>query len=672
MPKITTNTKASNSHKKTWAGILIGLFITLLFAGLLFVKFSPLELLEGKLYDYRFRVRGAIKHQDKIVIAAIDEKSIEKLGRWPWGREKIAALIEKLTAAGAELVVFDVIFSEEETNDAALAKAIKGAGNVILPIAFNLAPVDSSSKPAKPENEFLVNSAYRRVEGSEKLDKHNPVMATGILMPVDELIKPAMAVGHINMLADSDGTLRSEFLAIEYNGYLYPPLGIQAAAFYLGVPPEGLLLKATEGVQLGKKRYLQTEKQGQMLINYYGPSRTFRHITVADIINGHVKPEQLQGRIVLIGATDAKGVFDLRVTPFTAEMPGVEKHASVIASMLEDRLLASAPMSVNIAVILFSGVVFSLLITRFKALWAAVIAVLALIIIFSAGYYAFAYRGLWLNLACPAVNTMLIFISVTAYDYAIEEKYARKIRAMFSNYVTERLVNEMVKNPELAKLGGERREVTVLFSDIRGFTSFSEKHTPEEVVAILNEYLGAMTQVVFRWEGVLDKFIGDAVVVFWGAPVQQENHAELAVKCAMHMIKTLEELQKKWKAEGKDPLDIGIGINTGEVIVGNIGAEGMKMDYTVIGDAVNLGARIESLTRKYDTHILITEFTMDKIREYIEARKIGHVSAKGIEKVIVKGKEEPVGIYAIQALHFEADSVVTEPEAGKVIEFKEK
>lgn len=667
-----TDRKTSTSHKKAWAGILIGLSITLLFAGLLFIKFSPLELLEGKLYDYRFKVRGAIKHQDKIVIAAIDEKSIEKLGRWPWGREKIATLIEKLTAAGAELIVFDVIFSEKEAKDAVLSKALNDAGNVILPIAFNLDKGGMNNKSARPDNEFLINSAYRTVDEPEKLNKHNPIMASGLLMPVDELIKNAASVGHINMLADIDGTMRWEFLAIEYNGYLYPPLGIQAAAFYLGVPPEGLVLKAAEGVQLGKKKFLKTEKQGQMLINYYGPSKTFRHIPIADIINGDIKPEQLQGRIVLVGATDAKGVFDLRVTPFTAELPGVETHASIIASILEDRLLLNNPLSANIAIILFSGVVFSLLITRFRALWAAVIAILTLIIIISAVYYAFAYRGVWVNAAYPSINIMLIFISITAYHYAVEEKYARKIRAMFSNYVTERLVNEMVKNPELTRLGGERRKVTVLFSDIRGFTTFSEKHTPEVVVATLNEYLRAMTEVVFRWEGVLDKFIGDAIVAFWGAPMPQENHAELAVKCAMHMIKRLEELKEKWKAEGKDPLDIGIGINTGEVIVGNIGAEGMKMDYTVIGDHVNLGARLEALTRKYDAYIIISEFTMEEIRGQIEANKIGHISAKGIEKVIVKGKKEPVRIYAIQSLGDEAASVVTEPEAGKVVEFKEK
>ncbi len=178
---------------------------------------------------------------------------------------------------------------------------------------------------------------------------------------------------------------------------------------------------------------------------------------------------------------------------------------------------------------------------------------------------------------------------------------------MFSSYVTERIVNELIKNPDMAKLGGERREITLLFSDVRGFTSFSEKHTPEEVVSILNEYLGAMTGIVFKWEGTLDKFIGDAILAFWGAPMHQENHAELAVKCALEMVSTLRQLQQKWPSEGKPALDCGIGINTGEVIVGNIGAEGKKMDYTIIGDHVNLGSRIESLTRKYNVHILMTD-----------------------------------------------------------------
>ncbi len=224
----------------------------------------------------------------------------------------------------------------------------------------------------------------------------------------------------------------------------------------------------------------------------------------------------------------------------------------------------------------------------------------------------------------------------------------------------------------MAKLGGERREITVLFSDVRGFTSFSEKHSPEEVVSMLNEYLGEMTDIVFKWEGTLDKFIGDAILAFWGAPMKQENHAELAVKCALHMVRRLEELQQKWQSEGKPVLDCGIGINTGVVLVGNIGAEGKKMDYTVIGDHVNLGSRVEGLTRKYNVHILMTEFTMNKIKDLISSGKLWRTEVTGIEKVIVKGKEMPVSIYEVKSTRPGSESKITEVAEEKVVTMKEK
>jgi adenylate cyclase len=208
---------------------------------------------------------------------------------------------------------------------------------------------------------------------------------------------------------------------------------------------------------------------------------------------------------------------------------------------------------------------------------------------------------------------------------------------MFSSYVSKRIVDELIRDPSKAKLGGDRKEITVLFSDIRGFTNFSEKHQPEEVVSLLNEYLGAMTQIVFEHDGTLDKFVGDAIMALWGAPVGQPDHAERACRCAVDMITKLKELQNKWTAEGKYAIDIGIGINTGDMVVGNMGAEGKKMDYTVIGDNVNLGARLESLTRKYNNHIIISEYTYGKVKDMVKVNELGSVT--------VKGKEQPVVIY---------------------------
>jgi len=252
-------------------------------------------------------------------------------------------------------------------------------------------------------------------------------------------------------------------------------------------------------------------------------------------------------------------------------------------------------------------------------------------------YYLFVAKGIWFNLVYPASALFFGYTSQTAYRFFTEERRARDIRKMFSSYVAKRIVDELIRDPSKAKLGGDRKEITVLFSDIRGFTSFSEKLQPEEVVSLLNEYLGAMTEIVFEYEGTLDKFVGDAIVALWGAPIGQPDHAERACRCALAMIGRLKELQVKWAAEGKHVIDIGIGINTGDMVVGNIGAPGKKMDYTVIGDNVNLGARLESLTRQYNNHIIISEYTYSKVNNIIQVNELGSVT--------VKGKQQPVVIY---------------------------
>lgn len=255
-----------------------------------------------------------------------------------------------------------------------------------------------------------------------------------------------------------------------------------------------------------------------------------------------------------------------------------------------------------------------------------------------------------MNLFYPLLN--LIFISVTgfSYKYIKEEKRARELRKIFSRYVSPKIVEQLINNPEMTKLGGQRKEITVLFADIQGFTSLSEKKEPEEVVSLLNEYFKEMTDIIFKWDGTLDKFVGDEIMAFWGAPLEQPDHAELALRCSLDMSDSLEELQKKWQSEGMPVLDCGIGINTGTVLIGNIGAEDKKMDYTAIGDHVNLGARVEKMTRECNTRILITEFTFERIKELLRKNLIGHVEIKEVGTVHVKGRQMPVKIYSINTL----------------------
>jgi len=654
--------------EKTRGGRLkffIGSSITILITGLMLLNLSPINALEDRLLDYRFKIRGAVKPPKDIIIAAIDEKSIDMLGRWPWDRDIMADVLKKLKGLGVRIIVFDIIFSEAEKNDTLFSKAMADAGNVILPVFFEF---DSESDI--PDEEFISDSSFVNVKNSDKFNQYNPIGAKKITTPVSELGKSAIALGYVNTFPDDDGILRWEPLVIEYNGYLYPSITLQSAVKYLKIPNKMVILEATEGIRLGET-YIPTDRFGRTLINYYGTDQTFSYFSISDILDGNIKPEDFHDKIVLIGAT-AVGIYDLRVTPFTAAMPGVEKHANVIASIIEKKFIKSAPKLINITILLLSGLLLSLLIVRFKAFGGSAITISFLFFISLLGYYLFAQKGIWINITYPILNIFFVFISVTIYNYVAEERYAKRIRAMFSSYVTEKIVNELIKNPDMAKLGGERREITVLFSDVMGFTSFSEKHAPEEVVAILNEYLGEMTDIVLKWEGTLDKFIGDAILTFWNAPMRQENHAELAIKCALNMVGRLKELQKKWQAEGKPILDCGIGINTGEVIVGNIGAERKKMDYTVIGDHVNLGSRVESLTRKYNTHILITEFTLSKIKDLLADETIWKTEVTGLEKVIVKGKERPVGIYRVESLGHGVKSRVVEYQEGKVVKMEEK
>ncbi len=653
--------------KKNRVIFLIGFFITVIFSTLMIIEFTPIEILEDKMYDVRFRLMGKTKAPENIVIAAIDERSIEKLGRWPWGRDRIASLLNKLTETGAELIVFDIFMPESEKNDPLLAKAVKDAGNVLLPLVFSFDKTQTSR-----ENEHITYAAIKSILNPEKFNKYSPLSSTGVLAPVLVLMKESMAIGHINMIPDkNDGTLRWETMLIEHKGYLYPSLDLLTASIYLGIPYEKVVVEATKGIYLSKKRYVPTDKYGRSLIYYYGPSFTFKHYSISDIIEGKIGANELQGKIVLIGAT-AMGIYDLRVTPFSPAMPGVEKHANVISSILESRYLIKSSLITNLFILFASVMLVSFIVGRLKAVISFVIATLIVFFLLFIAYLVFSYGGIWIYVVYPSIATLLMFASGTAYSHAVEETYARKMRSMFSSYVTERVVKELIRNPGMAKLGGERKEVTILFSDVRGFTSFSESHSPEEVVSILNEYLGTMTDIIFKWEGTVDKFMGDAIMAFWGAPLKQDNHAELAVKCTLHMLNKLHELQERWKAEGKPMLDAGIGINSGEVLVGNIGAEGRKMDYTVIGDNVNLASRVEALTRKYNANILITEYTFELIKDSLKNGRIGHVEVKGLEKVIVKGKEKPVGIYEIKPLIEKEANILIECRDSEAVRFTEK
>lgn len=631
--------------------------------------------LESKTYDLRLHLRNYLfrpPHVDDIVIVMVDEKSVAEIGRWPWSREVQARLVDRIAAGRPKVIGIDIMYSERESAaaDGALAQAVKRAGNVVLATAFVMPePGEGKGKPVPPPD-FLWDAAFMEVKSVPGIDwKGWAVKPVSVNPPLEELAK-AGTLGHVTNQPDLDGVLRWEIMYVNYGDDCYPSLPLQVARIASGIPMKEMLLYGGSGVQLGD-RFIHTDLSGRVLVNYLGREKSFAHISAADLLNGRVSPAVLRDRIVLLG-TSALGTFDQKISPFSANFPGVEKNANVVRNILLNNFIRKSPGVFELVAILFTSLVLIVFLPRLKATPGVILAFALMGGYFVVTCYLLIRHNVWLNLIAPTANMTVIFAAGTISRLFMEEKRAREIRAMFSSYVTERLVDEMIRNPEMARLGGEKREVTVLFSDVKGFTTYSENHRPEEVVSILNEYLGAMTEIILRWEGILDKFIGDAIVVFWGAPMKQEDHAERAVGCALAMQERIGELQEKWKAEGRAPLASGIGLNTGEAIVGNIGAEGKKMDYTVIGDHVNLGARVEGLTRRYDTPILMTEYTLEKLRPALAAGALRGVAIRGLERVIVKGKDTPVGIYAVTPGERAAAPVVVECDPARVVRLTEK
>jgi len=708
------------AHRIRFLGLALALGLTatmLLVAGL---ELPWLLILENTFLDFRFQARGEREPSSDIVVVAIDEKSLTEVGRWPWSRDKQADLVLALAADGAKVIGLDLIYAEPEVSETLRAlralrqlvsrpgsaspllrqailesleaadvdlkfeSSLAAAGNVVLALPLDVPEGRESQRVTgrhRTPPEYITRSQFMLVKQARSGEALAPLQATGSSPPLESFARAALSLGHVYSLPDWDGLTRHEYLAIRYGepDDYYPSLGLEMARVYLDIPRERMSFVMGEGVHLGDL-LIPTDRRGRMLINYLGPHRTFRYVSAADVLRQRVEPGTFKGKIVLVG-TAAVGTYDQKATPLSKNYPGVEKNATVVDNILRRQFVHKSLYfePVDYGLILSFGLGLGYALPRMRALAGATLAVSMLAAFVLAAYLAFATLGIWLDVVHPGLTIGLVFVSVTVLRFMTEEKQSKEIRSMFSSYVNPAIVEELMKDPMKAKLGGQRKELTMLFSDVAGFTTFSERHSAEQVVAQLNEYLTAMTEVIFHWHGTLDKFVGDAIVVFWGAPLDQPNHVELAIKCALHMRQRLSELQQKWKAEGKIPFETGIGINTGEVLVGNIGAEGKKMDYTMIGDHVNLAARVEGLTRKVPYHIVLTEYTAQRVKSIIEADERGetrdrlmHVALRKLGAVKLVGKGQPVVAYGLESLGRDERSRIVEDAPDRVLEMTEK
>jgi adenylate cyclase len=612
----------------------------------LFLAGVPLlDQVELKTYDMRLRSLPPAPPRH-VTIAAIDEASLAKLGRWPWSRATLARLAERLDQAGARVIAFDVFFSERESPaaDGQFARAIGATRKVVLGTLFLL-----DQRETRHVGEGGLEAAQRaiasqaithRISG-EAPDPRNVREPHGVLVNIPELQAAAAYSGHINVTTDEDGVVRRAPLVVRYGGRYFPAFDIQVARAYLPGHDVSVELAAygVASVNVGG-RYVPLDEDGQLLVRYRGPVHTFPAVSVADILEERADTALLRDRIVLVGST-AKAMEDLRVTPYGPAFPGVEVRASIVENLVEGEILNRPQWMtlVDVAALLVLGVALAWIVPRIGVLGGAVLSVGALAAYIAAALYLFQGAGLWLNLVYPSLLVMLVFAAATLVQYFFRVSEQRYLKRAFAHYVPPAVVDDLVADAGKLRLGGEKRELTVLFSDIRGFTTLAEGMEPEELVKLMNEYLTAMTQEVFRQRGSLDKYIGDAVMAIFGAPVAEPEHPRLACRAALGMMSALRTLQGEWRKEGKPSFEIGIGINTGPMVVGNMGSAS-RFNYTVVGDAVNLASRIESLNKTYGTNILVSESTYKRVRDEFRA-------TREVDRVQVRGRARPVRLYEL-------------------------
>lgn len=537
--------------------------------------------------------------EPSIVLVEINDASLATVGRWPWPREIHARIIEALSKSGAAAIGYDVNFPEpsDEENDAALERALRDAGNVVLPIELQIA--------------FSGNAL-----------SYDP---SAVVSPLPRFSAAARAAGHSNTPPDTDGVVRRIPLAVD------APDKSAVASFALQT------LRVSQPLSAAPTDAM--DRYGRLTVNYGGhPRGTFPTISAVDVLRGDFDPSVVAGKTIFVGSS-AADLHDDRLVPTSLgiPMPGVEIHASLADTILSKRWLVPVPAWTEIFLLLAIGAAFGFAVTYLRARSSVVVAIIFWIGLVITAIVLFD-KGRILDVVWPTIAIVFSYAAVTLERRLSADRERRELKNAFSRYVAPAVVESILQDPSRLKLGGEKRRMTVLFSDVRGFTTISESLPPEQLVEIMNTYLTAMTEIVFANGGTLDKYIGDAVMAFWNAPLDQPDHAIRAATTAIEMQKKLSEMNREKIFPNGIELKIGIGINTGDMIVGNMGSE-TRFDYTVLGDNVNLGARLESLTKEYGVGIIVSDAMRAEAGESLVTRELGAVT--------VKGKKAPVLIHEL-------------------------
>lgn len=618
--------------------ILLAFVSSLVILSIDFASLTFIHNVDLKMKDLRLLLRGPVKPTSPVVIVAIDNKSVKEIGRWPWSREIIGDLIKGMAEYGVKVTALDVVFSEPQNraSDSALAESIALSGNVIAGHFFR-----NEMHPVDPEVLAQIQSSkIRELQVDPGVASVPLIEYANMDANIAAISQGALAYGFFNVISDTDGLFRRLPLLMLYKGDIYPSIVLKALEQYTHENAQvGIGRFGVHAIKLGKYS-IPSNEEGELSVNFYGPGGSISTYSAVDIIKKRLPPDALHEKLAFVGFTEI-GIYDVRPTPFDSILPGVEIHATAAANTLEQKFVRhnSSTVFMERVVLFLLPVVLALFLGLAPSATVGFSAGICLSALYLAGnYLLFSKYLLDLSLLSPLLALGLTTVGSEIYRSLVVDRKGRYMKKAFSNYVSADLVAQIMKNPDSLKLGGEKREISILFSDIRGFTSLSEKLSPEDLVQVLNEYLNPMTQIVLEEKGTLDKYIGDAVMALYNAPLDVTDHADHACRSALKMMGKLAELNRSFTERGIQNLDIGIGINTGDAVVGNMGAA-MRFDYTAIGDNVNLASRLEGLNKMYGTHIIVSQSTKLRARNDLHFREI--------DLVAVKGKQQPIPIYEL-------------------------
>ena len=670
--------------------IAIGLAIMLFFAGhaARFYNVGLITQLDNIIYDARMRLTMPRTVDRRIVILNIDEKSLQQVGRWPWPRDIMARLIDKLfDKYGVALVGFDVVFAEADyssgiraldemaqnqlkqdpgfqdlyarmrpglDNDGLFAKAIKGRP-VVLGYYF-------SSEKDSPRTGAIPAPVLPKGTFTGRNIAFTSWIGYGGNLP--QFQNNAAAAGHFNPVVDFDGVVRRVPMLAELDGAYYESLSLAMLRALIalknggrfpevqpGFAPNSMLNKGYAGLewlQVGPVR-IPVDDTASALIPFRGGKFSFPYVSLADVLFDRVKPDALAGKIALVGTT-APGLLDLRSTPVDSVYPGVEIHANLISGMIDREIKQKPPymLGAEVVLLVLGGAVLAVLIPMLSALWATAATLLAAALISSLDVAIWMQANMVLPLASALLMTVALYTMNMAYGYFVESRSKRQFTELFGQYVPPELVDKMAEDPEKYNMEGKEEVLTVLFSDVRGFTTISESLSAKELSAYINDYLTSMSLVIRGNRGTLDKYIGDAIMAFWGAPVEDSAHARNGVLTALQMQRRATTLNEEFRAKGWPEFRIGIGVNSGRMRVGDMGSK-LRKAYTVMGDPVNLGSRLEGITKLYRVGILVGEDTRKAVKDVV---------FREVDRVRVKGKDEAVAIFEPLGLEGEVEKSV--------------